>query len=702
MPLALVFTSAPRGLTSGRSGYVTVARHREMPDRLVEQLEQLGTPHERTDGATVSCRALEAGGRRWVVLSRFTAGGLDHTRRDNRLAHHLAFAPEELAALPPPADIARRFAGWRDRWEAEPAWLEPEPLRLDAGRPLIPCARWRELAGSGAKAAWLVDGASPAPRTLSGPLGAEDWLRLLAEASALLGPSAGAASFTTDADVTGAAGFTWRCQSHGGELDLSRPEGIPTPEGAIARQAALGVSAPPPPGSRPAAPSPATTAEGSGGLPGWAWVAGVAGLVAIGGLAVWLLRPAEAPPVPVATATPRQPTPDELAAAQRLLRDQAALGEIASATASGDLAQAARLWLELERLAPEVAGRNTEPTLSRIRARFATAVADRLEAELDRPETARDNRRALEARDAAAADLRTGAAVGAPRDAAWSRLEEAAARAALLASLDVRPTLVVTGKWATAGAGPKVPLAAEFDLGEEAGKAVREFLGSGLVGNSGRGSLRLGAIAHLGHRDPAAKAVAATIELGQTSVWIAAAAPDGTAVEVNVGARVNAVSLRLAVGDGGRLSAPIAVDLTNAAGKRLALALVPEGGRLGALRLPRSALRPEPVTRAIAAAGWIEPLLGDARHAGARIGLYPAGHVFPDRAIPSPVATPNQVDTNLLRLAAGQGSMPRAEILARQKASQDGDALGAGSPWTLRAVRLDGTPVATLAEFAER
>ena len=213
--------------------------------------------------------------------------------------------------------------------------------------------------------------------------------------------------------------------------------------------------------------------------------------------------------------------------------------------------------------------------------------------------------------------------------------------------------------------------------------------------------MRLGELRHLGHRDAAARPSPALIELGQTSVWIAEAGA-APGIEVNVGARVNAVSLRLAPADVARLQSPVAIDLTNAAGRRLALALVPESARLPALRLPREALRPEPVTRAVAAAGWAEPLLAETRLAGARLGLYPAGHVFPDRAIPSLVATANQVDTNLLRLAAGQGAMPRAEILARQKAAQEGDALGAGSPWTLRAMRLDGTPAATLVEFGDR
>ena len=91
MPLQLVFTSAPQGLTPGRSGYCTVARHRAIPDRLAQLLESVGTPHERPEGETFTFRTLEAGGRNWCVLSRFVARGLDYTQRDNRPAHHLIF-----------------------------------------------------------------------------------------------------------------------------------------------------------------------------------------------------------------------------------------------------------------------------------------------------------------------------------------------------------------------------------------------------------------------------------------------------------------------------------------------------------------------------------------------------------------------------------------------------------------------------------
>ena len=83
MPLQLVFTSAPQGLTPGRSGYCTVARHRAVPDRLAQLLESVGTPHELPQGETFTFRTLDAGDRHWFVLSRFVARGLDYTQRDN-------------------------------------------------------------------------------------------------------------------------------------------------------------------------------------------------------------------------------------------------------------------------------------------------------------------------------------------------------------------------------------------------------------------------------------------------------------------------------------------------------------------------------------------------------------------------------------------------------------------------------------------
>lgn len=702
MPFALIFTSAPRGLTSPRSGYVTVARHRDIPDRLVEQLEQLGTPHEQVGTATFTARTLDAGGKRWMVLSRFTAGGLDHTQRDNRLAHHLIFSPDELTRLPPLADIALRTRAWLDRWEGEPAWLEPESLPLARAQPLLPCTRWRERTGSGAKAAWLVSEAGATPRSLSGNLTSEDWLGLLAEASALLGPGATLVSFTTNASVTGNREFTWRCQNTGGELNLAAPENIPLPEGTVARLAAVGVSKP----NQPVHPVHPTTTNApkpqvslSGNILG-----GIAVLIVIAlGLVIYLARPSQ-PKAELPSAPPRAPRQEDSAATRRILNEQAALAEINGAIASRNFDQAGRLWIELERVSPDFASRHQDPALARIRSGFAQSVTERLAGRLDLSEVATSNRRTYEVMQEAKALVILGTSLQVPRDTAWNRLEQVASRAAFLHDLDVQPTYVIRGNWNTAGAGPKVALHAEFNIGEEAGKVVQAFLTEATLAEKGTGSLAYGPFSKLGDADRSQRPEPAVIEIGHSSVWIASTARSAgnqASIEVNVGKRVNAVTLRLPPTEAANLEGPIAIRLNNNR-SRMTLVLLPPDTQLQPLRLPAGALRREAQTEAIAAAGWIEPLLNNARVAGLRLGLYPAGHPFPDRTIPSLLSPPNQLKVTLLSLLAGQGDMPRAEVLKRQALASEGAPLQAGSPWTLRAINVHGEPVMTLAEFDER
>jgi hypothetical protein len=711
MPLALVFTSAPRGLVPGRSGYVTVARHAAMSPRLAELLEAIGTPHGAADGATFTLRRVEAGGSRWRVLSRFAAGGLDHTRRDNRIAHHLAFAEDELAALPPPADVARRWSGWISRWEGDPAFLPEASLDLRPGQPLIPCAGWREACGSGAKASWLVAGGGARSLGLSGNLEPTAWLRLLAESGALLGSAAWDVPFTTDASVTGTAGFTWRCQPTGGDIDLNLAHAQPAPEGPEARRASLGVGSSGTP--RATAPrlaqasAPGSAAEGSR----QPLVLALALLLAVAlGAGGWLLlRKPAPPPAPPPIARPAAPSPAEIESARNLLRDQRALSAIDEAVQRDDVARAGRLWAELARAAPAFAQRNAEPTLARIRARLAASVARSLGDQLDKPEVAGDPAKAAAVAAEAETALALGAELGIPADRARRALESLRDRARLVASLDIRPTLVVPGRWVTGNAGPALPAAADFELGPEAGAEIRTFLSEGLVGGPGsvaRGGIRLVAFRHLAHRDPRQPRMAeASIEPGASSVYAGETTTGGArpALSLSVGTRANAVSLNLPVRPGPDfLSSAQGLELVNAKGRRLCVVLLPSEAALDPLPLPLDALTPDPVTEALGPAPWIEPTLGSARVSGARLGLYPAGQAFPDRVIPSMVSPPSQVDTALLRLAAGTaGPMPRAELAERQRLAREGDRRQAGAPWTLRAVNLRGESVLTLAEIRD-
>jgi hypothetical protein len=45
MPWQLIYTSAPRGLLSGQSGFCTVARSADLRTALVQRLEQISSYH---------------------------------------------------------------------------------------------------------------------------------------------------------------------------------------------------------------------------------------------------------------------------------------------------------------------------------------------------------------------------------------------------------------------------------------------------------------------------------------------------------------------------------------------------------------------------------------------------------------------------------------------------------------------------------
>ncbi len=154
MPRQLVFASVPAGLAPGRSGYCTAARSAELGERLVRELETAGA-HEPGEGVAYTFRLLRAGSETCAVLTRYADAGPDYTGRASTLAHHLVFSSDEIAAMPPPADIARRFTGWLDRWDGPPRLLDG-PFHL-AGTPAsLPASAWKRLAGDAGKKTFAV------------------------------------------------------------------------------------------------------------------------------------------------------------------------------------------------------------------------------------------------------------------------------------------------------------------------------------------------------------------------------------------------------------------------------------------------------------------------------------------------------------------------------------------------------------------
>jgi len=200
MSSELIVTSAARGLQAGRSGFTTVLRTRGMHPDLVSRLEAAsayrhvfpqGDP--RNPVIFSYTKRPSAVGDAWV-LSRIGDAGTDYTGRSNKIAHHIALQPADIAALSGsnPAALLEDLVAHRGllpKWEGEPR-ENPIPPQLP-NRPMNPaaCTRWGSVCGDPGWAGVLVEHALNREATwVIAPHGT-DLLALFAEALALVNPA---------------------------------------------------------------------------------------------------------------------------------------------------------------------------------------------------------------------------------------------------------------------------------------------------------------------------------------------------------------------------------------------------------------------------------------------------------------------------------------------------------------------------------
>lgn len=139
MPLQLIYTSAPRLLESGKTGFGTVARSKGLSTRMVRLLERVSQlPRncpEENPGAVFTYRVVEIDGVPHHVLSRIVCSGSDYSGRSNHLAHHLICSQEEVDLLmrhpsgPTPAGLILALSAadfWKNQWTGSPAYLPDE------------------------------------------------------------------------------------------------------------------------------------------------------------------------------------------------------------------------------------------------------------------------------------------------------------------------------------------------------------------------------------------------------------------------------------------------------------------------------------------------------------------------------------------------------------------------------------------------
>ncbi len=709
MPLQLIFTSAPRGLVAGRSGFCTVARHASLSERLTQQLEALGTPHDAAEGETFTFRRLEAGSQTWYVLSRFVARGLDYSQRDNRLAHHVVFTAEEAAVLPPPAALALRWNDWKDTWSEEPTWLKEDsrPLPLASHPVLTPAAGWREFAGTGAKAAWLVNASGAATVSLLNPPNSAQLLRLLAESSALLGRAAWSATFTTNAAKTGADGFDWAVGYASGRptIDLAQAAQLTAPTGELARIAATGAGATAPASAGPTASSPrrtnSTSAPATASNTVTIAVVSLLVLVAAGLAIAYFSQPVKK----VVETTKPTPPPIDSTAADELLKANRAITDVDSFMARNDFVAAGKLWLESCKLSPTFAARYREQYLPRLKSKFADTTTASLLGRLESPTATANRKGMLEIAEDAAEALRIGIALEVTKDAAWEELTRIQARAQMVGDLDVRPIILTQGEWLTADLGPNSPSTAEFKLSMAAAEKIGRFIdATGANKNKAISArIRLLPLDTFHARDEKTKYQTAEIRTGSQANWIEATSNSGRQpIVIGVGSRLNTVTLNFADNSASQLrDTNQLIEIELADGSHQTIALIANVKALRPLNLGLAALKSDVDTGVVHAAAWAEPIINSFIASNGSLGLYPAGHEFPDRDLASIRATKSLLDTDLVRLErkSGPGAPSYDEIKARRSAFTAQDFVKAGAPWSLRTVSPRGEEGLLLVEF---
>jgi hypothetical protein len=155
MAWQLIYTSAPRLLEAGRTGFGTVARHRAVSGLLASTIERF-SQFARLQGhdskrVIYTHRILTVGSSKFHVLSYLRDAGSDYTGRTNHIAHHIIAEPRETRALAAigitPADVLLATP-WRTSWSDSPRYLDSaEEIDLVSTPPSESHA-WEQLTGS--------------------------------------------------------------------------------------------------------------------------------------------------------------------------------------------------------------------------------------------------------------------------------------------------------------------------------------------------------------------------------------------------------------------------------------------------------------------------------------------------------------------------------------------------------------------------
>jgi hypothetical protein len=248
MAWQLIYTSAPRLLEAGRTGFGTVARHRAVSGMLASTVERFSQfarlPGHDPRRVVHTYRVLTVAGASYHVFTRLRDAGSDYTGRTNHLAQHVIAEAREIRALAAsgltPADVLLAIP-WRESWTEGPRFLDPsEEIDLSNFPPAASSA-WAAITGNPACARLLGT-----PQALKGcylilPPVARS-LELFREAMIEAPQGGWQTSFTTSLEPNDEVGdFRWiglpfdsplRSQAEVSNrllLDLTQPSKLPAP-----------------------------------------------------------------------------------------------------------------------------------------------------------------------------------------------------------------------------------------------------------------------------------------------------------------------------------------------------------------------------------------------------------------------------------------------------------------------------------------
>ncbi len=157
MAYQLVYTSNPKSLVIGRTGFSTVARTKDMPEKLASAVERCGV-YDINKGEIFSHQIIQYSGNNYHILTRMCDAGVDYTNRNNYIAHHIVLDESEIEELANPAEILTQWSGWLNEWKGDPRFIgEPEGLKSIKTKNSLPAKTWKKYFDAPSKAALLFN-----------------------------------------------------------------------------------------------------------------------------------------------------------------------------------------------------------------------------------------------------------------------------------------------------------------------------------------------------------------------------------------------------------------------------------------------------------------------------------------------------------------------------------------------------------------